>query len=143
MTMKYVGITVDESQLDDFYLAVGMVRGVEIIHVANARRPKPVRRPRQSRPSNTDPIVRGKLLPRGGVMSGQSIHDPRAVFKRNIRGQVVLNFEATLKNVGLNIGQLMRMKTTLGTLENSLKHSLHAKRTHQRRRARLGERRAA
>ena len=119
-----------------------MGSGVEVVHVAYARQ-------QRARHSNNGSHIRatlkpvGKLLPPGGQTSGQSAHDPRAIFKHNNRGQVVLNFGATLKNVGLNVGQLMRMKTKLGTLENSLKHSLHAKRTHQRRRAQLGEGRAA
>ena len=136
MSKKFVGVTVDTQKLDDLLLAVDLVEGVEIVHITAARL-RPQRKP------NIRPLKKpGKLLPTGGAMSRQSVSDPRAVFTRNARGQVVIDFHPTLRNVGLTIPQLLDMQTKLGTLENSLKHSLQAKRMHQRKRA-TGERRAA
>ena len=36
MTRKFVGVTVDPDQLEDLCLAVGLVEGVEIVHVTEA-----------------------------------------------------------------------------------------------------------
>ena len=38
MTRKFLGVTVGPDQLDDLCLAVGLVEGVEIVHVADARK---------------------------------------------------------------------------------------------------------
>ena len=114
MTRKFVGVTVDHDKVDDLCLAVGLVEGVEIVHVTDARNKK------------------GTLRPRGGVHSPQSAHDPRAVWMYNDRGAIVLDTKATLKKLGLTVGQVMRMTTKLGTLENSVKRSLRTKRAFER-----------
>ena len=50
----------------------------------------------------------------------------------NDRGAIVLDTKATLKKLGLTVGQVMRMTTKLGTLENSVKRSLRTKRAFER-----------
>ena len=152
-TRIYAGVTVDVAKLTDLYEAVSLVDGAVIVHTAAdkyGKRSRPAapraagkgsQLPRQLQAERNEKQP-GKLLPVGGTMSRQSAGDPRAVFTRNARGQVVIDFHATLRKVGLTIPQLMALKTKLGTLENSLKHSLNTKQAHQRKRLQQ-ERRAA
>jgi hypothetical protein len=127
-TKMFVGVTVNDSQLDELYLAVGLVDGVEIVHTTKARRNKArVTPPARGRAVNGAAVPAIKKLEPVKPTAGSN-GDPRIVYRRSESGAVILDSAATLKNIGLTAGQLDGMTTRQGTLESSLKRSIAAQR---------------
>tara|TARA_R110002167_G_scaffold324016_1_gene530021 strand:- start:50 stop:535 length:486 start_codon:yes stop_codon:yes gene_type:complete len=143
----FVGVTVGRSQIDDLFLAVGLVEGVEIVHTAKAFTPR--NNPHKGRaglsaattpkvePKPAEPSVLRRAITKARVQQGdprvvscgqQRCDDPRVVYRRSVSGAIVLDIDATLSNIGLTADQLDAMETRQGTVENSVKRSLSAQR---------------
>lgn len=139
----FIGVTVGQSQVDDLFLAIGLVDGVEVVHTAKAYTPRNKRhkgkeglakltqaklKPVEPSAARSAAIKAGPKVRAVANLSQQKLDDPRVVYHRNERGTIVLDVDATLANIGLTAAQLDAMDTRQGTVENSVKRSLSAQR---------------
>lgn len=149
-TRIYAGVTVDVAKLTDLYEAIALVDGAVVVHTATdkfGKRPRPAAKAQLGGKTSPPVAVAERIAdpkpaaPRAVVASRSESRkhatakaDPRAVFsKSDIHpSKVVIDVPATLRRMGLTIGQLDAMRTKRGTLEYTVKRSLGLNRRFER-----------
>ena len=149
-TRIYAGVTVDVAKLTDLYEAIALVDGAVVVHTATdkfGKRPRPAAKAQLGGKTSPPVAVAERIAdpkpaaPRAVVPSRSESRkhatakaDPRAVFSKSEihPSKVVIDVPATLRRMGLTIGQLDAMRTKRGTLEYTVKRSLGLNRRFER-----------
>lgn len=124
-----IKINVDIAKVSDAYTALELVDGADIESfepVVNSKKQEP------AKPAKAKKQKAKKLSAQRKVIYGRTTahslldSDPRCVHTevKTASGWRQVDAEATLRNLGLTMNQLMGMQTKRGTLEHALKKSI-------------------
>lgn len=127
-----IKINVDIAKVSDAYTALELVDGADIESfepVVNNKKQEPAKQAKAKKHKAKKLNSQGKYMHgRNGRTTAHSLldSDPRCAHTGVITrsGWRQVDTEATLKNLGLTMDQLMAMRTKLGTLEHALKKSI-------------------
>ena len=119
-----IKINVDIAKVSDAYTALELVDGADIESfepVVNNKKQEPAKPAKAKKLSAQRKVIYGRTTAHSLLDS-----DPRCVHTevRTASGWRQVDAEATLKNLGLTMSQLMAMQTKRGTLEHALKKSI-------------------